>query len=378
MRSEYQKEVDRLHLSEDLRQQILAGEQRERKSSHHRFSLQRCVVCACAVILAVGGIWLSSVSSTPKPNSYGLAVHKDISKIKLPKTGTFNGVRPQLPQDSYQPQRIDYMGGAGVGSLEDKNVDVTDKKSARIPEALMVYERSYGIGFGLPEIAETKRRKRETAMKKTLAQWPKDSTISLSLWGVDAQGTIVLKAQFTKGEKLTLQEAAQRIIKAYPGLLNTQQVSLLTQHTAFLDYQEEVAIAGKTKGVPALEQAFLHGIWISDNASGYLLTLPQAQDYQELRRFPVMRPKEALQLMKQGGYYAMEPITDISQVSVVSMELVYGGTNAAFLQYLPYVVPVYRIFYYDDTHTLRMLEVPALYPQDLKKLTKNSWYFTTK
>ena len=322
MRSNYQKEVDQLHLSNDIRQQILAGEKKQHKKQP-LFPVLRYVLPICLLVIAIGAGWLVSLPSSPKPNSYGLAVHKDISTIKLPKTGSFEGIRPQLPEDSYQPQHIDYMGGGGTSSEEKKKVDEIVTQDIQEPSNLRVYERTYGIGYGLPAIDDKEAIKRETAIKKTLAKLPKKQEVSLSFWNVSADGTVMLEAHIAKQEKLSLQEAAQCIRKAYPELFPSKS-SQLTQHIVSLNYQEEIAIVQKDSEIPALEQALLHGIWIEDNDTSYLLRLPQAQDYKEVQSFPILNPKEALQVMKQGGYYTTQPIANIHNVTIQSMELVYG------------------------------------------------------
>jgi hypothetical protein len=110
----------------------------------------------------------------------------------------------------------------------------------------------------------------------------------------------------------------------------------------------------------------------------YYLSFPYDKNLEQLQDFTIMSRKEAEQVMRQGGFYStLEPSEfSIGELEFLHVELSYGGRKEGYVSYLPYVIPVYRFYTWDaGTSKTVLLEVPALYPQDLRTLEDNHWYF---
>lgn len=201
---------------------------------------------------------------------------------------------------------------------------------------------------------------------------------------VNGELRLILKTDKKGGTRTQQHEIAEELLKIYPELFTFQDADIQTRcytsmGSGIMACQTDIYKA-EDDGKQGLLNQVTAGAVLTDAGDGvYYLSLPYNTYEKQLQEYTIMSCGEAKQVLNQGGYYSTLPPSEISvdQLEILHVELTYGGGEDMYASYLPYVIPIYR-FYTWDTKRLRpvLLEVPALYPQDLRELKENTWYFT--
>ena len=195
---------------------------------------------------------------------------------------------------------------------------------------------------------------------------------------------LILKTDKKEGTRTQQHEIAEELLRTYPELFTFQDADIQTQCNTSMGSGIMVCETDIFKAEDDDKQGLLNqvtaGATLTDAGDGvYYLSFPYDKNLKQLQDFTIMSSEEAKQVLNQGGYYSTLPPSEISveQLEILHVELIYEGREDVYASYLPYIIPVYR-FYTWDTKSLRpvLLEVPALYPQDLRELKENTWYFT--
>lgn len=402
----YREELDQIHMSDDLKQRIrkAALEQEEQRHRHHcnrRYLFHCAAVCAVAV-LCTGLYWMNKESWQPEEaaqiaknmkedaasdeTAYGST--EDVEKES--KTGSAQ--KRVVPQEAYYPQTHTYMGSMGVqdtATTQKKKVKLLpyENDHLHIKDDLPVFKSRYGDGRYMDSIPEKAMREQEEKAEKLLKAIKKTPSNIIQITDVFADGDgelrLVLETDKKEGTRTQQHELAEELLKTYPQLFSFEKADIQTScnismGTGMIACKTDIFKADKDDKKGLLNQV-RDGIVLSDAGDGrYYVSIPYESKLKQLQEYSIMSSEEAQKVMYQGGYYSVLKPTEFSldQLEILYVELTYGGRDNIYASYQPYIVPVYR-FYTWDANALKpvILEVPALYPQDLRELTENDWYF---
>ena len=236
----------------------------------------------------------------------------------------------------------------------------------------------------IPEKEMQKHKKKAEELFQTIKK--KTSKI-LNITDIMADGNgelrLILHTDKKEGTRTQQQKIAEELIKTYPELFSFQRGDIQTSCNISMGNGtmicETEIFQAEDDDKKSLLYQVKEGATLTNAGDGvYYLSFPYDKNLEQLQDFTIMSRKEAEQVMHQGGFYStLEPSEfSIDELEILHVELSYGGRKEGYVSYLPYVIPVYR-FYTWDTGTSKtvLLEVPALYPQDLRTLKDNHWYF---
>lgn len=402
----YREELNQIHMSEELKQRIRRAAIQQEQPIHRKHWKPRFVygcTALCAVIAVCFGLYYRNTSQPPKKAAQvASSIEKHEGKAdaeigsvqeqaKESKTGSAQN--QEVPVESYYPQTHLYMYGAGTAdriSPQKKKVKAMPYENDHldVKGALPVFKKQYGNGPSLTSIPEKDLKEQEKKAEKLFQALKKKTSKSIQITDImaDVNGELrlILKTDKKEGTRTQQHEIAEELLKIYPELFTFQDADIQTRcytsmGSGIMACQTDIFKAEDDDKQSLLNQVTA-GAVLTDAGDGvYYLSLPYNTYEKQLQEFTIMSSGEAEQVLNQGGYYSTLPPSEISvdQLEILHVELTYGGGEDMYASYLPYVIPIYR-FYTWDTKRLRpvLLEVPALYPQDLRELKENTWYFT--
>ena len=402
----YREELNQIHMSEELKQRIRRAAIQQEQPIHRKHWKTRFVygcTALCAVIAVCFGLYYRNTSQPPKKTAQvASSIEKNEGKAdaeigsvqeqaKESKTGSAQN--QEVPVESYYPQTHPYMGSTGEAdriSPQKKIVKAMPYENDHldVKGALPVFKKQYGDGPSLTSIPEKDLKEQEKKAEKLFQALKKKTSKSIQITDImaDVNGELrlILKTDKKGGTRTQQHEIAEELLKIYHELFTFQDADIQTRcytsmGSGIMACQTDIYKA-EDDGKQGLLNQVTAGAVLTDAGDGvYYLSLPYNTYEKQLQEFTIMSSGEAEQVLNQRGYYSTLPPSEISvdQLEILHVELTYGGGEDMYASYLPYVIPIYR-FYTWDTNRLRpvLLEVPALYPQDLRELKENTWYFT--
>lgn len=401
----YREELNQIHMSEELKQKIRMAAMQQEQPIHRKQWKPRFVygcTALCAVIAVCFGLYFMSssrqlreaaqVASSIEKNEMKADAESDAIQEQAKEGKTGSAQNYEVPVESYYPQAHLFMGGMDAAdriSLQKKKVKAMpyEKDHLEVKGTLPVFKMQYGNGPYLDSLPEKDLREQEKKAEKLLQAVKKNTSEGIQITDVMADGNgelhLILKTDKTEGTRTQQHEIAEELLAAYPWLFTFQDADIQTRcytgmASGLMVCQTDIFEADDDDKQGLLNQVRTQATLTDAGDGVYYLSFPYNKYVKQLREFTIMSSEEAKQVLHQGGYYSTLPLSEISvdQLEILHVELTYGGREDADASYQPYIIPVYR-FYTWDMKMLRpvLLEVPALYPQNLRELKENTWYF---
>lgn len=403
----YREELDQIHMSEELKQRIRhaaakQGHPQRRQKQQLRF-IYGCTAL-CVVIVICFNVYDRNALSQQPENAAQIA--NSIEKNKAADEAVPGTVQEQakesktgsaqdrvIPKETYEPQTKTYMiGGMGVTDkafIQKKKIKEMpyEKDRLDIQSTLPVFRKQYGNGANLDSIPEKEMQKHKKKAEELFQTIKKKTSKILNITDIMADGNgelrLILHTDKKEGTRTQQQKIAEELIKTYPELFSFQRGDIQTSCNISMGNGtmicETEIFQAEDDDKKSLLYQVKEGATLTNAGDGvYYLSFPYDKNLEQLQDFTIMSRKEAEQVMRQGGFYStLEPSEfSIGELEFLHVELSYGGRKEGYVSYLPYVIPVYRFYTWDaGTSKTVLLEVPALYPQDLRTLEDNHWYF---
>ena len=401
----YREELNQIHMSEELKQRIRRAAIQQEQPIHRKHWKPRfaygCTALSAVIAVCFGLYYRYSVQPPKEAAQIASSIEKNEVKAeaeigsvqeqaKESKTGSAQ--KQEVPVESYYPQTHLYMGGTGAAdsiSPQKKKVEAMpyENDHLNVKGTLPVFIKQYGNGPFLDSLPEKDLKEQEKKAVKLFQTVKKKTSKRIQITDVLADGNgelrLILKTDKKEGTRTQQHEIAEELLRTYPELFTFQDADIQTQCNTSMGSGIMVCETDIFKAEDDDKQGLLNqvtaGATLTDAGDGvYYLSFPYDKNLKQLQDFTIMSSEEAKQVLNQGGYYSTLPPSEISveQLEILHVELIYEGREDVYASYLPYIIPVYR-FYTWDTKSLRpvLLEVPALYPQDLRELKENTWYF---
>lgn len=424
LKNKYKEELDHIHMSSELKQRIRMQEATYKVPSHRTAVLRvGAAVALCAVLL----LFLLPEGENHKEEPAKLAlVEKNIKEDTKEKNKDIEDKISGIEEDAnssktgtadvsgeYHPRVYEHIAG-GMGVMDrDKKTKFQDKIARYMNandytkdiQTLPFYRLRYVKQTTLtyqPELQETELRKK-------LAPYLSAFDLSENFLHVERQadGSIVsIYADTTDHKKIdTLQIYGNGDIKIrllQPPLSSYTKETVVEQQAKkiFDQYQKLFAIdnpvwnttcsirtescstqvyasgsSNKEELIHQAEQTINISFDNYEDSTAARIHIRNADGVKKEEELPVMRVKEAREVLLSGGYYANTVIEkkELSSGEELGVQLLYetGDHNS----FDPYCIPIYRFTYLIDTDYIVQIDVPAFYPDDLRKLSENEWYF---
>lgn len=388
MPNRYKKQLDQIHMSDELKQKII--NESNKKESKKRSPYPRLIVVGgCAVAMLIM-IYMNIVHTS-----------NDIAKKEVNmELATNNKV-----EETYEPQfyiGLGSMGGltgnADKGSFIARDEIILDKNIGKIKE-LPVYEDIYqreGSGLYIQMMSSEEQMKVATSYAEylgidlyvgdyyTVNGQNENASIRVDESGqirIDLNEQYPLDHMLNKDELLTY---SQTIFKKYDKMLSIQKpiwnckdkskvickvfedgndlTKFKNEHLNYIDFYFSYA-------VNEINQDKVESTHVS-------LIINNMRNKKKLGNFKLVDEKYAREILLRGGYYSSNDLDVIQEENILRVNLIYGDSSQSkFYSLRPYVIPMYRYTVINQRGTLSNYDVPALSQSDLKKLDKNTWYF---
>ena len=400
----YRDELNQIHMSEELKQNIRNAVQDEMQPRQYHRRNHRYVwgcVTVCAMLLLCIGLYMlfdkpadvgEDMGQIAK-NS-GNTIHEESVTDSLKETEGKTGSAQDriLPDASYQPQIQSFMGGMGASeqvSIQKKKIRDMPYENAHlnITGALPVYKSLYGNVVNTESVSEAVRKKREEEAKHLLESVKKTPSRLLRITDAVADGNgdlrFIIETDLKEGTRTQQQNIAKELLHVYPQLFSFKRADMQTSCDIHMGNGLMVCQTDIFEADDHAKKGLLHqvieGAVLCDAGNGvYYLSIPYSKKYKLLQEYTILSSEEAKEVMYQGGYYSILQSTEYSlkHLDILHVELTYGGRDYGYASYQPYVLPIYRFYAWETVKKKPViLEVPALYPQDLKEFKENKWYF---
>lgn len=371
----YKKELDSIHMSEDLKQKIrsLPYEDMSKKKT---FPLIKVLLpISCILILFIGFISLDSLDNKKKP----VPTKKD--EIITVDNG----------KQIYNPTISGLIGGMG-GTNTFLNEEIISS-SKFIPKSLPVYQYQYKQDINIFNANENDKEELLAWLKKYANKLSIDENIEelyyrnddVSLMIMpDASLSITFSNVANVPEKINANEL-KTLIKEKTEVLMSFKNSTWECTENYCDVYEK----GKTKKEAFLNKE-LNNIKItphflpSNNETSYNIeleiTIRNPNSYQKINDVSIVDEKSARSLLKRGGFYYLQKLRDevlpetIEENQILSVQLMYGNPQKQDIS-SPYIVPIYRYQVKLSENDIRFLDVVAIPQKELKQFDQVSWYF---
>ncbi len=341
--NDYQKELNQIHMRKKLKEEIQLSVKEQKKSKFY-------VRCPKAILsISVGICILFSIVYT-------------MNESKNYRT---------VPNEQYTPQQYSITNENNYTTQERIKEEYLYNEGINNVEELPVYIKNYSdVTAVSSEQIKTQQKKAEKIRKELNTQIHEE--YKLENYTIDTNGDILFEIEMNPLENIneSIDNIAQDLLNLpiFNNLNIEKKCETLEGQTCKLFFMEKDLNDEQT-----LSER-LNAPYITYRDLRYYFILPYQDKLKLIKEYPIMTAEEAKKVLYQGGYYTADFIDSLKDSEIEHVEIVYGGADDNNKLYEPYVLPIYK-YYLRQEDKVVCAEVPALYPEDLKGLEKNTWYF---
>lgn len=430
--NKYKEELNRIHMSQELRQRILSQEQEKGKQEvpHHHY---RKVFLRTGATLALGAtilcIFLWPNFHEDPDASPKVAVEDNSTENKKQEENRKQDVEEEIPDSTYSKKKYEFddktgsadvignytpqlhekiIGGAGVMGKDTMNEDVEKYRNRNdymegietLPAYRLQHVMQYGTNYK-PSLSQKELMKiiqpyldrfaitdasitTDTYLGEySIMMTPeinKNSGLSKIkvLGNGDVELWIDVKTLNDYNDRKEIQTRAIAIYQEYKDLLpiknpvwnTTCSLNSDVCHTKIYAKADTPEKELRNQGKQEIEFDFMD----YGEECKAIITIQNKENRQKIKDYKVMTPNEAYTVLKSGGYYSMSQFAhkDLNKAELLSVQLQYDSYYHSFN---PYIIPIYRFILQLESGQMIQCDVPAFYPETLEELNENTWYF---
>lgn len=429
MKNKYQEELCKIEMSEELKHTIKEHVHASKPHKQKRYiSLTLgTLALVCTFVIAFTLIQKTNIKEAPSIVSNFIDKGAQENKNTFDKkTGTADSIMNDKSIDSkrisgimkgavYYPKTYNYVYG-GLGASDNNNESANDlamyiqkKTYTNVTGKLPIYEETHpkkDIRYQHP-LSEKERNEIAVNYSKKLnmknisiaygiaslrnePETMQEGNYMVNTIHVNENGNVTISIK-TKGNgkedtKEQLEAASKKLFKKFKNIIPIQHPlwNTTSKHHPYLKktiYATQLYEKGSDK--EELKNQATSSVRITSENYGeiksYEMTLFSSENLKKIEEVVIMNENEAQQVLLAGGYFSDFPTdkTSLQVENIKHVDLLYRDVNAVNTDtFSPYVIPFYRFYMQNGKDSdIRIYDVPAIYPDDLKELNKNDWYF---
>ncbi len=339
----YQKELNKIHMNEELKDKIRLFTNQEKKPKYY-FRHSKLIFS-----ISIGMCVLLFINYT-------------INHLEKQHT---------IPNEQYIPQQYSVVEENMYSYYESEREEFLYNETIYNIEQLPVYTKTYSDTKPISkQHLKEQETKAERIWKELYTQVNKD--YELNDYIIETNGDILFEIE-TK-ESNNIKETLYRIAQDLLMLPTFKNLDTKTSCETSNDETCKILFMEKELNEKQTLIQQIYAPYIDYRDMKYYLTLPYQVKLKLVKEYDIMTLEDAEKVLLQGGYYTTQTVSSFTSNQIEHVELVYGGIDDLNKVYDPYVLPIYR-WYIKQKDNIICLEVPEIYPDDIKKLEKKTWYF---